>query len=447
MRHHGITILCIGAALASSCRSPYDHGAIYDRSDALYGATIPWYESGGEPLALPEQADLASYLQFGLQHNGALRASFHRWCAAVERATRAAELPDPVFTYAHFIEDIETRTGPQRQRFSLQQTFPWFGVLALREEVAAGEVEVEWWKVVAERAAVVREIKRAYYEYAYLAQAIRIDEGNLGLLRQLEPVAQRRVQAGASQQDLIRVQVEIGRLENELQTLRKFRPALSARLGAAMNRKRASVLPFPDALEIEVSEVDVESLIALVLRDNPGIGELRSAAARAGKSAELADLSGWPDITLGADYFETGDAVTPIPGSGNDPIAIRVSMNLPIWRGSYAAQKREARRLEAAAQGQLRQRESRLRADLEQVAYELDDAGRQIALYRDTLLPRARQSFEVTQTAYRAATSTLLDVIDAERTLLAFEKAYWRATSDYGQSLADLEALCGGEIR
>jgi hypothetical protein len=31
--------------------------------------------------------------------------------------------------------------------------------------------------------------------------------------------------------------------------------------------------------------------------------------------------------------------------------------------------------------------------------------------------------------------------------LLAFEQAYWRAASNYEQSLADLEALCGGDIR
>jgi len=38
-------------------------------------------------------------------------------------------------------------------------------------------------------------------------------------------------------------------------------------------------------------------------------------------------------------------------------------------------------------------------------------------------------------------------VIDAERTLLAFQKSYWRAVSDYEQSLADIVAICGGEVR
>jgi outer membrane protein TolC len=122
-------------------------------------------------------------------------------------------------------------------------------------------------------------------------------------------------------------------------------------------------------------------------------------------------------------------------------------MNLPIWRNKYAAAVRGAERQEAAARGELQDRERGLRSALEHAAYEVDDAARQIALYRDTLLPRARQAFEVTQTSYRGARATVLDVIDAERTLLAFEKSYWRAVSNYEQSLADLEILCGGEIR
>ena len=41
----------------------------------------------------------------------------------------------------------------------------------------------------------------------------------------------------------------------------------------------------------------------------------------------------------------------------------------------------------------------------------------------------------------------MLDVIDAERTLLAFEKSYWRAVSNFSKSIAALEALCGGSLR
>ena len=78
--------------------------------------------------------------------------------------------------------------------------------------------------------------------------------------------------------------------------------------------------------------------------------------------------------------------------------------------------------------------------------FKLDDSFRQISLYKDTLLPRARQSYEVSLVSYRAGKISILDLIDSERSLLKFELSYWKANSAYEKSLADLEAICGGAI-
>jgi len=436
------------AVVLAGCGTVHDTTLDDRRAAEVFGSIGAWYE-GGDALPEPAAQDLQSYVRFGLLHNAGLRAAFHRWQAALEVVPQVSELPDPVFSYAHFVEELETRTGPQRQRFSLQQTFPWFGVLQLRGEVAARQADRLWWLVTAEQLRVERAIKDAYYEYAYLAQAIRIGAENLQLLRRLEPVVQRGVRDGSSnQQDLLRLQLEIGKLENDLESLRKYQPALSARLSAAMNRKATTTLPLPDPLEVVVTEVDVDELAARAMRDNAELAAMRKASDSASTRADLADLERWPDVTLGADYFDTGAALLPgTPGSGDDPVALRVSFELPIWPAKYSAAVREADRRSRAARGVLHDRQNQLRASLQQAAYELDDAARQIALYRDTLLPRARQTYEVTQTSYRGSKATLLDVIDAERTLLVFEKSYWRAVSNYAKALAELQVICGGEFR
>ena len=86
-------------------------------------------------------------------------------------------------------------------------------------------------------------------------------------------------------------------------------------------------------------------------------------------------------------------------------------------------------------------------ADVELVAYELADAGRQIRLYSKSLLPRAREALTLTRTAYRTGKRSLLDVIESERALLAFETSYWRACRDYVQGQARMKAIVGGEIK
>jgi cobalt-zinc-cadmium efflux system outer membrane protein len=94
---------------------------------------------GGNELSTDANAPqtLSEYLRYGALHNAGLKAAFEEWKAALEQIPQAKALLDPRFTYGFFIEAVETRVGPQRQRFSLLQTFPWFGKIAARTDVAA----------------------------------------------------------------------------------------------------------------------------------------------------------------------------------------------------------------------------------------------------------------------------------------------------------------------
>ena len=173
-----ITLLLLFSMAA--CTAPYDRRVTTAREQSLYGSEleISTRGTGGDPSTLAADADVEDYVAFGLLNNPGLRAAFERWRAAVERIAQASTLPDPTFSYAHFVEEIQTRTGPQRNRFGLSQTIPWFGKLQLRGDIAAAEAESLWWQVQARRLALVREIKSTYHEYAYLAQAIQITDAN-----------------------------------------------------------------------------------------------------------------------------------------------------------------------------------------------------------------------------------------------------------------------------
>jgi outer membrane protein TolC len=54
---------------------------------------------------------------------------------------------------------------------------------------------------------------------------------------------------------------------------------------------------------------------------------------------------------------------------------------------------------------------------------------------------------QITRTSYQASKATVLDLIDSERTLLNFEKSYWKAVTEYARSLAELDVLVGRGIQ
>jgi cobalt-zinc-cadmium efflux system outer membrane protein len=79
---------------------------------------------------------LQDYLRYAALNNAGLEAAFEQWKAAVEQIPQAKALPDPRFNYGYFIEEVETRVGPQRQKFDIMQTFPWFGTIEARTDQA-----------------------------------------------------------------------------------------------------------------------------------------------------------------------------------------------------------------------------------------------------------------------------------------------------------------------
>lgn len=450
--------LFAGAALLSgSCASTEDHDLAERRARSIYPAAQdhsssastnePHEPSGGDEL--PQLTDLESYLEFGMANSAALRASFEQWRAMGERVEQSSTLPDPRFTYAEFIEEVQTRTGPQERRFGVSQAFPWPGQLEAQSRVASGEADVAWQRVERQRLETAAAIEVAYYDYAFLGRELQITRELLELLKGLEPIVQGRVRSGGGQADLLKLQVEIGRLEDDLASIERRRPASSARLADALSlRATAEPLVIPELVEPTRRDLDVEALYAQALHSSPRLLELIEEREVSRERESLVDFKRKPGLAVGFEYIQTGDALNPsTPGSGTDPYMLSLSFSLPVWRASYSAAEREARHRVRSASERLVAEETRVRAQLEDDAFRVEDALRRVALYRETLIPRASETLELTLSEYRTGAASVLDLIDSERTLLQFELSSWRACRDALQGTARLNALIGGGLR
>ena len=84
---------------------------------------------------------------------------------------------------------------------------------------------------------------------------------------------------------------------------------------------------------------------------------------------------------------------------------------------------------------------------METHAFLAEDAARQIDLYQSSLLPRAEEVVQLTLASYRAGEASALDWVDAQRTLLALRRAYWRAQLDQQQAQVELRTLTAEAVR
>ena len=453
MRTAGATRVCsLGVVLVwlAGCASDRERQAFVE--NGRVGRVS--YMRSGRPVtreslpAIDDTSGLSDYLTYAALGNPGLEAAFNRWKAALERVPQVRSLPDPRFTYRYFIQEVETRVGPQQQSFALAQTFPWLGKLALRGDVALAEAAAARQRYEAEKLRLFYRVKDAYYEYYYLARAIAVIREQRDLLTYLEQVARTRYRAAASRHpDVIRAQVELGKLDDRLRAAVALRGPVVARLNAAMGRPVQSPLPWPKSVPHETVGATDGEILAWLREASPELKAMAHEAAKEKHGIELAKTDYLPDVTLGVELIDTDQAIAHrTPDSGKDPVVATVSVNVPIWFEKYRAHEREARARHLAALKAKADRENTLSAEVKMVLYKFRDADRKIDLYRHTLVPKARQSLRATQQAFRAGQAGFLDVMDAERVLLEFELSYERALANHAQRLAELDMLVGRSV-
>ena len=419
--------------------------------DLLRAASTPKEmesEKGSLPV-LDESAPLSTYLSYAALNNPGLEAAFNRWQAALERIAQAKSLPDPRFSYRYYIERVETRRGPMRHAFDVTQTFPWFGKLSLAGDVAAQAALVAQQRYEAEKLELFFTVKHAYYEYYYLTRALAVTRENLELMKHLERVARTRYKSAAgSHPDVIRAQVELGKLEDRLNNLQDLHGPVAARLNAALNRDTETGLPRPAGFSPTVWSLREDDLRVRLEADHPRLLALTYEADQHAAARRLAKKQVAPDIALGLNYIDVGNYPSVPAGvdNGEDAVSVMLSLNIPLWGKKYSAAVREAQLKRLAALKQKREVANQLKAQLQMALFQRRDAERKLDLYGNVLVPKAKQSLKVTEQSYRSAGGSFSDLIDTERTLLEFQLAYERALTDHELALAKIQLLVGGRI-
>lgn len=391
-------------------------------------------------MATPLETNLTltAALKYGAENSPGLQAALHHWKSAEQNITVQKALPDPTLTYGYYVESVETRVGPQNQSIQLTQKIPGFGKLALAKAIATDLTAAAGERYRREKLALDTAITQGYAELYYLKRNTEITEERIQLMRTLEQIAQTRYAAGAPMAALLQAQLELGKLEEQLASLNDLRHPTTAQLNAALNRPADAPLPWPADLPDQPLIIPTTAS-----NSNPELAELGLRVMQSKHQLHLAKRERLPDFTLGLQYIETGEAKLPVSDSGKDPIIATIGINLPIWFGKNRARIASAAHQKTAAELQLESREKTLEAEIRQALFNLRDADRKMTLYRDTLIPKAQQSLNVNRNAYEAGSLEFINLIDAERALLEFERAHERARADRLIARAKLSQLTG----
>jgi outer membrane protein TolC len=427
-----------------------------------------------------ETGELAELLRLATSVNPSISASRSRVAAARARVAPAAAWPDPMLMAG--VQNLplgrmESGEAPSTAAPSLpgdamtmkmigvEQTIPFPGKPGLRRRIAEREVDAALTSVDMHVLEVVRDVKKIYFELAYIDQALEIVNRSQAVLANIVRVAEAQYSSGASgQQDVLKTRVEAARLGETASALHEQRRAAVAELNALLDREGTTPIgdaKIPDRITVAAIDRDptqirfvtqtlgsraanspfpsLEALQDAAVRGNAAIKEREAMIAAQSARVELGRKASRPDIDFSVQYGQRDQRP--------DMISAVVSIPLPVHKRSRQDQElAEARSELAAMQSDLRATANKVRSEVARMVSDLERNRTQLALYTKAILPQGEAAVTSSLASYQSGRTDLLSVLDNQSTLFTYETAYYRALTDFARTLAELEQTVGGDV-
>jgi len=215
----------------------------------------------------------------------------------------------------------------------------------------------------------------------------------------------------------------------------------AAKLNTLLNRDPRGSFGIPREPSATMPSQSLEDLERLALSSRPELKAAELAIEKSQHAQAYAERQYYPDFEVGVQRFQNFQAV--------DGFGAIATVNIPFsfWtKRKYDAGVREAKASAAAARAEHHNWQNVTRFQITEFAAKMQ-AQQQVAdLYRTTILPQAEQHFEAARAAYRTGRTGFLDVLEAERAVLEFRLAYYRALVEREIQAATLEQVVGSAL-
>jgi outer membrane protein TolC len=329
-------------------------------------------------------------------------------------------------------------------QLTIEQKVPLNGKNISRARGATADAVAAYEQLRRAELDVRANVAAAYWRLANAYAQLDLNQQNETLLHEAANLSRARYEAGTqTQADVLTATVERARLVEARADLERARAEAQSALNVLLDRPARAPLGRPPALTANASLARLlpsqERLEALALAYRP---ELRIAQKRIEAAQARLELSrrGWmPDPALrvsGQQYNAASQAVSEVD--------VGIAFTVPwLNAGKYRAQDREARAGLNEKIAELAQLRTETLGRVQDALLKVETLHHHFEVYRDEILPLARQTVAATRSGYENAKSSVADLIAAERTLRDAEAESLAHQADYEAARAELAAVVG----
>lgn len=411
---------------------------------ALGLTSVPAQE-GTQALAMPRSTSVAvivpaavigldDLIRLGLERNPRLAQVGLSVDAARGRAVQAGLYPNP--TVSVNLDELGDVTGPGGVNTLplVSQEIVTAGKLKLARRAASREVDQTTLSLLSQRYTLFIGIRQNYFEVLTLQRRVEILDELVKLAEHSVQNTQKLVEAKeVARLDLVQLEVDLERYRAEREATVQELPGAYRRLAAVVGVYNLPRTRLAGSLEAPLPDYDLDRAQEFVLNEHPDVRSAQVGVERAQLLLRRAQVEPIPNVTVGAGYVRQNQ-------NRSDDWVVGVSVPVPIWnrnQGNIQAAQAQV--------GEAIQEVGRVENDLvERLATAFRDfAAAQLRAerYRTAILPRARETYELSLKAYKGGQFEYLRVLEAQRSVAQANLEYVRAQGDAWRAASMISGL------
>ena len=269
---------------------------------------------------------------------------------------------------------------------------------------------------------------------------------NLRLLSSFRELAKIGFEAGnGSFVNVLRADMEIAEMENELAYHIDLELPLHAELEKYLNTKISGSITLPDTLWKDSLPDARTVLLDSIAANNPALKQMDYEIASWEKQMEVAKKMGYPSFTLGAGYMNMSKRDGEFSDNGRDMFMFpEIGVMIPLYRKKYTAMVNEAKYKSEAVTFEKINMTNELSAQLEMGYRDYLNAQRRVLLYT-RLHELAKNARELLLSSFSAAGTDFEEVLRMQEQELIYALELEDARTMLNTSVAYINYLTGKE--
>lgn len=394
---------------------------------------------------------LDSLIERGIKISPELKMLHAKYNASESRIKINSNMPDPMLTLG--LANLPTNSFSFTQEpmtgkiIGLSQAFPFPGKLNAISKVSEKDAEIVTKEIADAENEIKNNISQNYWELGFIRKAIQVSDESKRLLQNAAEVVKTNYTVSkASQQNMLKVELEITTLTDKIEELAGKENAITSVINSQILRDTQTYIHTDDLAEISYVNINQQSLDSLAKLNRPFLAGLRLAKDKSVFMKDVAEYDFYPNFNLSLQYSQR-DKIAKTNMPLDDFFTVMVGISLPLnYGGKSTAKVEEAESMQDMYEEQYQYSIQLLNGSFGSSVAKLNSLKERIKLVEEAMLPQAQQTYAASLSSYQVNQVDFINVIDAQNKLYQVETNLYRLKSDYMKQVNELEFLTGSSI-